>query len=98
MMLLQALGEDAQFGVCLIECDTGFQPSEYRQIAIGAVKAPGFLHRIVYERNPEPFRCRKLKSRRHNADDCITPAVELNRFIDQRWIAAKLALPQTMTQ
>src|SRR6185369_5459210 len=98
MMLLEPLGHDAQFGVGLIECDTGFEPSEYRQIAIGAISAPGFLYRIECEWNPQLFRSRKLESGRHDANDCITLAVELNRLIDQRWIAAKLALPQTVAQ
>ena len=98
MMLLQPLGEDAQFGVCPIECDTGFEPSEYREIAIAAISTPGFLYRIDYEWNPEFFEGRKSESGRHDANDCITLALELNCFIDQRWIAAKLALPQSMAQ
>src|SRR5215216_1552639 len=98
MMSLQPLGHDAHFGVRLSECDTGFKPSEYRQIAIGPVSAPGFLYRIKCEWNPELSKGGKLESRRHNANHSITLTIELNRLIDQGWIAAKLALPQTMAQ
>src|SRR6185503_15515 len=50
------------------------------------------LYRIHNEWNPQFFKCRKFESGRHDANDGVTLAVELNCFIDEGWIAARLAV------
>ena len=46
----------------------------------------------------KPSTERSIRVSWHDADDGVTLAVEKNRFIDEGWIAAELALPQTMAK
>jgi hypothetical protein len=52
------------------------------------------LHRIERERFPNLEFPRELEAPRHDANDCVNPVVQRDRFADEMRVATRLPLPE----
>src|SRR5688572_12530514 len=96
MVLRNARHHRREVRLCLVQGHARLQTPDNFQVVTTAIRK---FFRVQCYRHPQPHVAfHKLKTRRHDANDGVLLAVELNVAIDDLWIAAVTRLPESVTQ
>ena len=91
--MLQLVGDCFQFGICLLQTDAWSKPRENLVVRRRALSQRKIVD-VDLKGYPNFGDTRKIKTWRHNAEDVVTSAVEIERLTDGVRLPGKTLLPK----